>query len=697
MAAVRARALAIPARYWLGAIVLASIAIRVGLGHGVVAPWIMVDELVYSDLARSVAANGQFLVRGVPSHGYGFVYPLLIAPAWRLFGAIPDAYAAAKAINAVVMSLTAIPAYFLARRLLPSALALPAAALTVAVPAMLYTGMLMTENAFYPIFVTVALLLVATLERPTPLRQIGLLVLCGVAYETRAQAVALLAAVFTAPILLALIERRGLARGLRPFATLYGIVVGGGLLVLAALVASGRSPLSLLGAYRAAASSTYTVGGVLRFFLYHVAGLDLSVGILPFAALLAMWLAPRSLNPSARAFVAASASITVWLLAEVAAFASESFVNRIEERNMFYLAPLALIAVLGLATEGVVTRRRPVLLVAAGIAGVLPVFIPYASFIGTSAVSDTFSLMPWWWVQDHLIHLHTVRWAALGVGLAAAALFVLLPRRYALALPGLVALYFVATSVVVQYGRHGIRNTSVNDTYAATREPHPDWIDRTVGRDASVDIIWAGGPGGYPVWENEFFNRSVKRVYDYRDAQRPDPLPEVDVKRAADGKLVAPGRPVHAEYVLAPSTLDVGGKLVVTDQIGYSLYRVDGPVIVLSHVSGLYDGDTWSGAFVKYQRVQCTGGTLSVQLQSDPNLFTFTQAVTAVEGGARVGRAHIPPSGERWLTVPLSPSASGRCIVHFFVARTLVPAQVEPGATDTRRLGAHFLRFVYHP
>ena len=101
----------------------------------------------------------------------------LIAPAWRLFDAVPDAYAAAKAINAVVMSLAAIPAYFLARRLLRPPLALVVAALTVLVPSMLYTGTLMTENAFYPLFLVVALALVATLERPTPLRQVVLLAL----------------------------------------------------------------------------------------------------------------------------------------------------------------------------------------------------------------------------------------------------------------------------------------------------------------------------------------------------------------------------------------------------------------------------------------------------------------------------------------------------------------------------------------
>ena len=111
-----ARAVAVPARVWLAAIVVVSIAVRVALARRIVAPWIMVDEIVYSELAKSFAAHGHFLVRGVPSHGYGFVYPVLIAPAWRLFGRDPDAYAAAKAINGVLMSLAAIPAYLLARR-----------------------------------------------------------------------------------------------------------------------------------------------------------------------------------------------------------------------------------------------------------------------------------------------------------------------------------------------------------------------------------------------------------------------------------------------------------------------------------------------------------------------------------------------------------------------------------------------------
>ena len=155
------------------------------------APWIMVDELVYSELAKSVAATGHFLIRDQASGSYGFVYPLVIAPAWRLFGAVPDAYAAAKAINSVAMSLAAVPAYFLARRVLSQWLSLAAALLAVAVPSMVYTGTLMTENAFYPIFLAAALVLVLMLERPTWQRQLLVLGIALVAFATRAQAVAL--------------------------------------------------------------------------------------------------------------------------------------------------------------------------------------------------------------------------------------------------------------------------------------------------------------------------------------------------------------------------------------------------------------------------------------------------------------------------------------------------------------------------
>jgi hypothetical protein len=696
----RARALAVPAGVWLGAIVVCSIVVRVALGHRMVAPWIMVDELVYSELAKNFAAHGQFLVRGVPSTGYGFVYPVLISPAWKLFTSIPDAYTAAKAIDAVLMSLAAIPAYFLARRVLSVTLALVAALLAVLVPSMLYTGMLMTENAFYPLFLLAAFLLVLTLEKPTAFRQVALLAVCAVAFETRAQAVALFAAVATAPVLLAVIERRGARPTLRRYGWLYGLLGGGALVAVAATVAQGRSPMTLLGAYRAATSSSYTVSGVLHFFLYHVAELDLYLGIFPFAAMLALWLSPRRPTPAARAFAAASLALWFWLLAEVAAFASASFVNRIEERNTFYLAPLALIALVGMAVDGVVTRSRRVIVAAAVVAGVLPVFIPYARFINTSVVSDTFALMLWWWAQDNLIHLDQVRWAALLVSLVAAGLFIWIPRPKVLVLPALVAVWFVGTAYVVENGLHGIHKTTVGSLWAGTHMLHPNWIDRAVGPNADVAVLWTGSlPSAYPVYENEFFSRSVRTVYDVDGAARPDPLPETDVTRRPDGRLVtADGKPISAQYVLASTAVEIAGRRVgKADGAGVELYRVNGPVIIPTKVRGLYPNGTWSTPRVVYQRVDCSGGSVDVQLEGDPNLFPRPQTVFARVNGRLVAHTSIPASSQTTLHVPLGPPANGRCTAVFTFGQVRVPAKVEPGSTDIRPLGAHFLNFTYHP
>src|SRR5476649_2576586 len=135
----RTRVVGLPPWVWVAAIVVASAVVRIALAHRVVTPWIMVDELIYSELAKSLAANGHFLIRGVPSNGYGFVYPALIAPAFGLFHSVPRAYAVAKDINAVVMSLAAVPTYFLARRLMAPRLALVAAALALVIPSLLYT------------------------------------------------------------------------------------------------------------------------------------------------------------------------------------------------------------------------------------------------------------------------------------------------------------------------------------------------------------------------------------------------------------------------------------------------------------------------------------------------------------------------------------------------------------------------------
>ncbi len=243
----------IPAWAWLAAIVVGSTLVRTVLGRDLVAPFIMVDEIIWSEIARGIADAGEPLLRDQPDPGYSVVYPLLISPVYAFFETLPDAYAGVKAVNAALMSLAAVPAFFLARRVARDGLALLAALMAVALPSMAYTGTVMTENAFYPLFLVVTLMLVVVLERPTPLLVSLLLLLVGLSFATRVQAVAIAPAVLLAPFVLAVFERRGVVATISRFRWLYGIVAGAAVAVLAVQLASGN----LLGAYAPVGERSY--------------------------------------------------------------------------------------------------------------------------------------------------------------------------------------------------------------------------------------------------------------------------------------------------------------------------------------------------------------------------------------------------------------------------------------------------------
>jgi hypothetical protein len=648
-----------------------------------VAPWIMVDELVYSELAKSFAASGHFLVRGQHSGSYGFVYPVLISPAYRLYASVPQAYAAAKTINSVLMSLTAVPAYFLARRVVTPALALLAALLAVAIPSTLYAGTMMTENAFYPIFVCAALALVVCLERPTLARQLVLLAVCALAYATRAQAVALVPALVTAPVLLVW-WRRESWRSLLAFRWLYGILGAALVLVLAVELARGHSPVAALGAYETAGHQHYAVGSVLKWLLWHVAELDLYLGLLPFAGLILLAALGRRLDRAAQAFLAAAVALSVWLVLEVAAFASLPTVHRIEERNMFYLAPLFFTALLLWIDRGLPRPLRLAIPMAA-VAVALPAVLPYPSLLGVQVQSDTMELLPWWWLQDHVITIGEIRWVVLGCALVLGAAFLRLPRRAALVLPVFVFAYYAVTLAPIENGRHGVRNASLGALFQGITTGKRDWIDATVGRSASVAYVRSGRADAQTLWQNEFFNRSVGPVYELASPLGGGlPATEVHVDRR-DGLIRAGRRPIDTAYALTDGSVALAGQILALDRPkGIFLLRTDSPLRETQLEDGLYP-DTWSGRHVTYTRFRCRGGRVSAIVETDAHLLRRAQVVSS----GRV-RVRVPPGGSRTITAPLRPVGGDRCVARFTVTPTKVP-----GKGDFRRLGVHFLSFRY--
>jgi hypothetical protein len=154
---------------------------------------------------------------------------------------------------------------------------------------------------------------------------------------------------------------------------------------------------------------------------------------------------------------------------------------------------------------------------------------------------------------------------------------------------------------------------------------------------------------------------------------------------------------VRSRYVLTDGSLALQGTPVAEDvKKGMIVYRTSGLLRQISRVEGIWPQDTWSKRTVTYTRLACPGGSLTVELQSDANLFSRANRVVASSGGVRVGAASVPTAGTVSMRVPLRAQA-GECVAVFRVAHVAVPAEVARGSTDTRALGVHFLSFRYSP
>jgi hypothetical protein len=310
--------------------------------------------------------------------------------------------------------------------------------------------------------------------------------------------------------------------------------------------------------------------------------------------------------------------------------------------------------------------------------------------IGVPSQSDTLALLPLWRAHERWFALDDLAAVTVLAALAVTLLFVLVPRRLALALPLLVLTFFLVVQRPIEarlrYAAAGARAEGIMN-------PHRDWIDRAVQGRGEVAVLWTGNTSHFVVWENEFFSRSVGPVYHLGDPMgggMPSTKATVD---PATGVITADGEPVQAEFALSDGSVTPAGEPLAADRKrGVFLYAVDPPLRTVTRVTGLHPNDTWSTGHVTYSRLACEGGTLTVLLHSDPNLFLRPQTVTARIGGRVAARWTLVPRVQgREVTVPLRPE-NGVCTVDFTVRPTAVP-----GHGDLRRLGIHFSAFRYEP
>jgi hypothetical protein len=590
-------------------IVLLSLVVRLLLADRIVTPWIMIDELIYSEMAKNFADHGEFLLRDTPSTLHNVAYPLLIAPAW-LFASIDTAYSVARAINVAVMVAAAIPVYFWGRRVMSAGYALLAALLVLLMPSLIYTGMLMTENAFFTAVVSACFAIAVTLERPSLLRQALALGAIAIAWAVRPQGLVLLAIYVTALALKLAFDLRtpGGPRGFRHVrdeltrflpTALALVALGLGYVALTSLRGAGLE--YALGSYGGVVKVEYDVSNAANWVVDHFAEIGLSVAVIPVSALVVLvGLSARGWASSSaeRAFVAVAASAFVLIVVQVGIFASR-FSYRIEERNMFSVAPLLFMALSLWLARGL--PRPPVLTaVAALVPAALLLSLDLKSLLNIGILSDTIGLIPLERLSSRLEGgAESAEALMLIGGLAAALAFALLPRRVAsIALPAGVALLLVVFSYSVF--------TSIREhagaTLGLTNPSDPSWIDTRISPSSQAAYIYGASPDPFGeaqvMWQTEFWNRSVGPVYTLGPSD-PGLTAIPAMFDAVTGRIVPQsggGSPsTTIRYAIAPSSAQLTGTMLA--QAGkLVLYRIDQPMRLSTHLGGIYP-DGWMGGF----------------------------------------------------------------------------------------------------
>jgi hypothetical protein len=348
----------------------------------------------------------------------------------------------------------------------------------------------------------------------------------------------LLPSYLLAAILLALTadggRRAALGAGLRRHAPTLAV------LVLAGAVAAVVRGRSILGPYHVLVTS-YGVRPLAHWALANIADLELYLGVVPLAAfgvLLVQALSPASLSAELRRFVVLTAALGAGLLATVAALSASPYgLGRVHERNLFYLAPLVLIAFFAWLEAGLPRPRDTRTAVALALV-LLPLSIPAAA-VGMSG-EDGIALLVW---AD--VKLRETR-ALDGMVLVAAALTVVFLRARRPAIPLGVCCLALAAALVA-----GERHAVDSMAFYPGQWGDTGWIDRAVGPDARVVALRTRRLPDYQgvegIWSDEFFSRSVRGVAS-ASGPLPDGMPAETLTIRRNGCLEAalPWRPQYA-------------------------------------------------------------------------------------------------------------------------------------------------------
>jgi hypothetical protein len=559
------------------AIAVLGAAIWYVLGLRLTLPTIFADELIYLNGARTIATHGS-----LSGYGYGVLTPAVDSIAYVVMPNDLSAYHAVRVIHALMMASAAFPAYLLARKALPHTWAIAVAALTLCVPWMVYSRFVMTEAAFYPLFLLFVLACARALERPTTGRQLAALGAVALAFAARPQGVVLVGAIVGVILAQAALTHRW-GETLRTFAPTW---IAFGVVGICAAAATAVTSWSPLGSYDVLLSGWWHPHGLLLWAAANVTALSLGIGLLTAAAApLGVAAMLRQGSPAERALALAAAFSSLALLVTVVVLSESAYgQGQVHERALFYITPLALICALAWVKHGLPRPRATVAAVLVVFVG-LAILTPAGVFEARSV--DALSFKLWTKLGSHPSSVHLLVIAATLV----AAIALVLARGPAL---------LVATFILAALGVALVSDYHSDVSRAATSRYR--WVDETLPAGGRAAIVWFGcqerrcSPAtatrdlGRMAVYSELFNARVDTIA-HVGAENPIRGVESTPGRLrADGTIVGPDGPLHARYVVADSDVNLLGRRVATlrgSEVSaggeaLTLWRTDGQIRVLA-------------------------------------------------------------------------------------------------------------------
>ena len=622
-----ARIAAIPARYALAGIVGLSFLVRLAAVLAHATPLYFPDEYIYGTLARSLAETGKLAIRGAPAHFPALLEPLLAAPFW-LFHDPMLAYRLTQGLNALAMSLAAVPVYLLARRLgLGAGLALGAAALTVASPDLLFASFLLADPIAYPLVLTAVYLGVRALERPTWKLQVAFVLVSGLAAFARIQYAVLPIAFLAA----ALLVERGRVR--RYWPTL-------ALLALPVLALGALGPSRVLGYYSSIGHDHVPVFAALKWAAIDTMMLAYSAGwILVPGALVGLALAlARPRTRVEGAFGALSLFLAGGVFVEAAIYAARGS-TRYQERYLFALLPLVALA-FGLYVKRGWPHRLAVAAVSAGML-LLSVRVPLSGFTAADNKQDSPFLFAVFRLEGALSVGTGTLAVAIVAGLFSVLAVVLARRRHGAA----VALVLAgAACVLASLGAFAFDRHNAANVRASSLPADLTWIDRT-GLEEIAFVQTVGAPRGRAL-EQLFWNRNVSRVVLLGPADATDAFGAAPVNVTGDGRMVAGREPLAGPLLFESfaARAQFTGARFVGRGVSLDLYKPVGTPRLSLLVAGLYT-DGWlahGGRITVWPDASGrTRGTLTLRLWLEQN----TQLTPIIFTAPGVKRTVSVPSG----------------------------------------------------